>query len=356
MDHRGPGSAGRVVMLGSWNEMDSALCPHVSSGHRQTRGSLTARDIDVPVIRFGYGSFRCKRAERRMKVRIGISPGRSGVDLTTLDELCSAIVAQRFDSLWLSEVLTSESLDPLIGLGVAAARHESLKIGTTMLAPGRNAVRLAKSLATLDRLSNGRLLVTFVPGLVDEPESSAIGVDPKERGRVMDELLPLLRELFSGEPVSYSGRLGEFVDVRVRPLPVQDPLEFWMGGIAKASLIRCGRLADGWLPSLCAPEIAVAGRNVINEAAHDAGREISPEHFGVSVPYALRDDDGVRKAMATRRASALPVPLGVSALKRTLEEFIEVGFSKFVLRPLGPVVEWSAELGELSDAVGALQS
>jgi probable F420-dependent oxidoreductase len=291
-----------------------------------------------------------------MKVRIGISPGRSGVDLESLDQLCAAIAAHHFDSLWLSEVLTSESLDPLIALGVAAARHENLKIGTTMLAPGRNAVRLAKSLATLDRLSNGRLLVTFVPGLIDAPESSVIGVVPKERGAVMDELLPLLRELLTGEPVSYSGRLGEFDAVRIRPLPVQDPLEFWMGGIAKASLVRCGRLADGWLPSLCAPEVAVAGRDVINAAANDADREISPEHFGLSVPYALRDDDATRRAIAARRVSTIPVPLGAAALRTTLEQFIEVGFSKFVLRPLGSVAEWSAELGELSDAVGALQS
>ena len=243
-------------------------------------------------------------------------------------------------------MLTSESLDPLIALGVAAARHENLKIGTTMLAPGRNAVRLAKSLATLDRLSNGRLLVTFVPGLIDAPESSVIGVVPKERGAVMDELLPLLRELLTGEPVSYSGRLGEFDAVRIRPLPVQDPLEFWMGGM----------LADGWLPSLCAPEVAVAGRDVINAAANDADREISPEHFGLSVPYALRDDDATRRAIAARRVSTIPVPLGAAALRTTLEQFIEVGFSKFVLRPLGSVAEWSAELGELSDAVGALQS
>ena len=291
-----------------------------------------------------------------MKVRIGVSPGRSGIDLDILDQLCSAIVEHHFDSLWLSEVLTSESLEPLIGLAVAAAKFPTLKLGTTMLAPGRNAIRLAKSLATLDRLSNGRLLVTFVPGLLDDPESSAIGIAPKERGAVMDELLPLLRELFSGKSVSYSGLLGSFAEVRIRPLPVQEPLEFWMGGIAKSSLVRCGSLADGWLPSLCAPEKAVEGREVINAAAAAAGREISPEHFGVSVPYALRDDAQVQRAIATRRSQTVGIPIGTAALRTTLEQFIEVGFSKFVLRPVGSIGAWSDELADVASAVGDLQS
>ena len=291
-----------------------------------------------------------------MKVRIGVSPGRSGIDLEVLDQLCSAIVEHQFDSLWLSEVLTSESLEPLIGLAVAAAKYPTLKLGTTMLAPGRNVIRLAKSLATLDRLSNGRLLVTFVPGLLEDPESSAIGVAPKARGAVMDELLPLLRELFGGTTVTYSGLLGTFADVRIRPLPVQEPLEFWMGGIAQSSLVRCGRLADGWLPSLCAPERAVEGREVINAAAEAAEREISPEHFGVSVPYALRDNEQVQRAIAARRVQTVGVPIGAAALRRTLEQFIEVGFSKFVLRPVGLVGAWSDELGDVASAVGGLQS
>lgn len=356
MGRRDPWSVGRVELRRALKRVDFALCSHVTCRPGKTCGSSKQHARNDPVIRFDHGSPIHKRVGKSVKVRIGISPGRSGVDLSTLDQLCSAIVEHHFDSLWLSEVLTSESLEPLIGLAVAAARYADLKIGTTMLAPGRNVVRLAKSLATLDRLSNGRLLVTFVPGLVDPPESSVIGVAPTDRGAVMDELFPLLRELLSGEAVNYAGRFGAFEGVRIRPLPVQVPLEFWMGGIAKSSLVRCGRLADGWLPSLCSPEKAVEGRDVINHAAAEAGREISPEHFGVSVPYALRDDESLRRAMAIRRALTAPIPVGTAALCETLEHFIEVGFSKFVLRPLGSVGNWSDELGEVEGAVGALQS
>lgn len=293
-----------------------------------------------------------------MKVRIGISPGRSGLDLAGIDSICSSILESHFDSLWLSEVLTSEGIDPMIGLAVSAARHERLKIGTTMLAPGRNPVRLAKTLATLDRLSAGRLLVTFVPGLTTSPESGAIGTPAGDRGAAMDELLPLLRSLLRGDEVTHDGLLGSFGPLSLRPLPVQQPFEFWLGGMARSSLVRCGTLADGWLPSLCSPARALRGRDVINEAAEAAERVISPEHFGVSVPYALQDDEAVTKALAARRivSDDIAPPVGSSAIREVLERYIEIGFSKFVLRPLGVQQDWSSELGELADAVGDLQT
>ena len=70
------------------------------------------------------------------------------------------------------------------------------------------------------------------------------------------------------------------------PLPVQQPLEFWTGGMVPAALRRCGRFADGWLPSSCTPSEVAAAKAVIDEAAAEAGRTISAEHFGVSIAYA----------------------------------------------------------------------
>jgi alkanesulfonate monooxygenase SsuD/methylene tetrahydromethanopterin reductase-like flavin-dependent oxidoreductase (luciferase family) len=110
-----------------------------------------------------------------------------------------------FDSLWLSEVLTGPVLDPVVGLAWAAASNPRLKVGTTMLLPGRNVLRLAKQLASLDVLCKGRLLVTLVPGLTYAPERDAIGVDPKQRGAFIDEALPLRRRLWAGETVSHDG-------------------------------------------------------------------------------------------------------------------------------------------------------
>src|SRR6266850_1066365 len=267
-----------------------------------------------------------------MKIRIGVGAAGAASTPEALAELVAAVDTLGFDSLWLSEVLTGPVLDPM--------------------------VRLAKQLASLDVLCKGRLLVTLVPGLTYPPEREAIGVDPKRRGAVIDEALPLLRRLWAGETVSHDGAVGSFRDVKLSPLPVQQPLEVWLGGTVPAALERCGRLSDGWLPSLCTPEEAAAGRVVIEEAAAKAGRSISSEHFGVSIGYARAPiDPATARAMTARRPRALELtPVGLPALRTLMERFIAVGFSKFVVRAVVAPASWRAELEALSAAVGDLQT
>ena len=171
-----------------------------------------------------------------MKIRIGVGAASGSATPDTLAELVTGIDQLGFDSLWLSEVLTGPVLDPVVGLAWAAASNPRVKLGTTMLLPGRHVLRLAKQLASLDVLCHGRLLVTLVPGLTYAPERDAIGVEPKRRGAVIDEALPLLRRLWAGETVSHEGAVGHFKDVKLSPLPTQQPLEVWLGGNVPAAL------------------------------------------------------------------------------------------------------------------------
>ena len=293
-----------------------------------------------------------------MKIRIGVGAAGALATPAALAELVTGLDDLGLDSLWLSEVLTGPVLDPAVGLSWAAASNPRLKLGTTMLLPGRHVVRLAKQLASLDVLCNGRLLVTLVPGLTYPPEREAIGVDPKRRGAFIDEALPLLRRLWAGETVSHEGVAGTFRDVKLSPLPVQQPLEVWLGGMVPAALERCGRLSDGWLPSLCTPDEAAAGRVVIDEAAARAGRSISREHFGMSIGYAREPiDPATARVMTARRPRALELtPVGLPALRQLIERFIAVGFSKFVVRPVAAPKSWRAELEALSAAIGDLQN
>jgi probable F420-dependent oxidoreductase len=293
-----------------------------------------------------------------VKIRIGVGAASAASTPEALAEVVTGLDTLGFDSLWLSEVLTGPVLDPAVGLAWAAASNPRLKLGTTMLLPGRNVVRLAKQLASLDVLCRGRLLVTLVPGLTYAPEREAIGVEPKRRGAFIDEALPLVRRLWAGETVSHDGVAGSFRDVKLSPLPVQQPLEVWLGGNVPAALERCGRLSDGWLPSLCTPEEAAAGRVVIEEAAAKAGRTISPEHFRKSLGYAREAiDPATARTMAARRPRALELtPVGLPALRALIERFVAVGFSKFVLRPVKAPASWREELEALATAVGDLQT
>ncbi len=266
----------------------------------------------------------------------------------------------RFDSLWLSEVLTGLVVDPLAGLAYAAGVTRKLKLGTTMTVTGRNPIRMAKELATIDRLSGGRLLLVFVPGLSDRFEDQALGMPVAERGGWIDEVLPLVRRLWSEDSVSHKGPRLCYQGLTVHPHPVQDPLEVWLGGTARSALRRAGRLSDGWLPSLCTPEEAAAGRASIEAAAAEVDRHVDPEHFGISLAYA---HDTISPGQAARIAKRRPgldpatlIPVGMTGLREMLQRYIDVGFSKFVLRPSDTPNSWPSELDELATGVLSLQT
>ncbi|HVA02943.1 MAG TPA: LLM class flavin-dependent oxidoreductase [Acidimicrobiales bacterium] len=309
-----------------------------------------------------------------MKVRIGIGTGTAAMTGDALTQLVDDLESNGFDSLWWSDVLTVPGDDPLAAMAYAAGHSPRLKIGTTMVLPGRNPVRLAKQLATLDRLSGGRFLVTFVLGLRRAMELDAMGVGAGDRGRQLDELLPLLRRLWSEDDVDHDSTSWPLHGITVEPKPMQRPFDIWLGGNVPGALRRCGLLGDGWLPALCTPEEAAAGREVIENVAAGAGRRIDPEHFGVSIGYTLLDPPEqllgavvARHAKATRAQPGTGgdpdttdvrdlVPVGVDGLRRLIGRFVDLGFSKFVLRPLIPPTSFGDELKALADGVLDLQS
>jgi probable F420-dependent oxidoreductase len=297
-----------------------------------------------------------------MKIRIGISAGGDDLGPEAMVALGRAVSDFGFDSLWLPEVLSRPGPDPLVGLAWASGSCPGLKIGTTMLLPGRNLVWLAKAIATLDLLSGGRFLLTFVPGLAIGGERTAVGIAPSERGALMDEALPVLRRFWAGESVSHDGPSGSFTDVTVSPRPAQDPFDVWLGGNAPAALDRCGRLADGWIPALCTPAEAAEGKKVIDEVAAAHDRAISPEHFGVSISYAPPGTDLSAPLFSalTRRARGRPldqlIPIGLDGLRALIESFLAEGFSKFIVRPLAPPDQWRPELELLAEGVGGMQT
>ena len=295
-----------------------------------------------------------------MKIRIGI--GTSGAQMlpAELELLCEAVMDTNFDSSWVSEVLSQPGLDPLISLAWLSGRLPRLKIGTTFLLPGRNPLRLARQLATLDHLSGGRLLLVGVPGLSIGQEGEAVGVAVRERGRAIDEILPVLTSLLAGNPTDVTTPAGVVEGVLLDPLPVQQPLDIWLGGIAPRSLERCGELSGGWLPAMLTPEEAAAGRRTIEASAERHDRQIDPEHFGVSVAYSMTplDETTVQRMTARSRGHRVEdlVPTDRRALRRLLEAYLEAGMSKFVLRPLVTPENWVEELGLLAEAVGDLQN
>ncbi len=120
--------------------------------------------------------------------------------------------------------------------------------------PLQHPVVTAKALATADWLSNGRMVVTFGVGWI-EKEFAVLGVPFHERGRISDEYLAAIIELWTSESPSFQGKYVSFDDVAFEPKPVQKPhIPIWIGGDAEAALKRAARFASGWWPFLTPPE------------------------------------------------------------------------------------------------------
>lgn len=302
-----------------------------------------------------------------MKVRIGYGVGSQGSTLSDperLGALVDALERHRFDSLWVTERANSDNPDPVVAMTFAAARTTKLKLGAAvMVLPGRNPALLAKELASLDRLSGGRLLPAFGLGAVNPLEQQAFGVERGERAAWFDEALPLLRRLWTEDEVDHDGPRFHYEGLRIGPKPAQSPPDVWMGGLAPAELRRAGRLSDGWLPSFMTPAEVAEGRTVVEQAAADAGREIDPEHFGALVLYSRGPIPDQRAELLAARRKGLErigldelVAVGVPAIRPLLERYVEVGFSKFVLVPAAEPASWEDELGEVAADVLTLQN
>ena len=260
-----------------------------------------------------------------MKVRIGVAVG--ALPLDRFAAVVDRLEILGFDSIWLPETFQNGGVDPLVGLAFAAARSSRLKLGTHLVAPGRNPYVLARELAQLDQLSAGRLLLTFVAGVNDVAERMAQGMPTGDRTVWFDEHLDAMRAWWAGQTVE-----GIVLDSR----PRQQPLEVWLGGRAPRALERAGRLSDGWLAGRMTFADAVAAKEVIEAAAAANGRTISPEHFGTNLAYSW---DG-----------ALP------PLRDQIAGWVDAGFSKLVVRPAVTPDDWDADLGRLADDVLDLQT
>ncbi len=298
-----------------------------------------------------------------VKVRIGIGLGtrtttndgdRFGAFVDDLERL-------GFDSLWVSERVSGPAPDPLVALAVAAGRTTRLKLGTSvMVLPGRNPVLVAKELASLDRLSGGRLLPAFGLGVADPAEQQAFGVARGDRAAIFDEALPLVRRLWTEDGVTHHGTHFHLDGLTVEPKPVQQPPDVWLGGIAPSELRRVGRLGDGWLPSFCsADDLRTAIPTVVAEADRH-GRVIDPEHFGALIAYREGELPDVVAALIARRRPDLDpssvVPEGIDGVRAVIERMAEVGASKFVVLPLVEPADWTAELEGLAAALFPLQT
>jgi probable F420-dependent oxidoreductase len=209
-------------------------------------------------------------------MQFGVGLRHYGRNLDWGKILETAIVAEElgFRDVWTTDhvIVPKEDinlhgsiLEPLVVLSSIATRTEKIRLGTSVVVlPQRNPILLAKQVATLDHISKGRVILGVGSGW-SEKEFSYLGADFARRGRILDESIRLLRELWSGRKVTnFSGvfftiKEGVFAPKPVRQIPI------WIGGASTRAINRAAEIGDGWLPIGLAPERLAQGIQLIRK-------------------------------------------------------------------------------------------
>lgn len=165
----------------------------------------------------------------------------------------------------------------LLTYAFCAARTTRIRLMTGVIVmPMRQPVLLAKQVATLDRLSKGRVILGVGVGAYrEEFEATQVRLRDVPRWELLEEGLQCLRLLFNERRASFHGKHYEFEDVESFPKPVQDPLPIFSAGNAEGSIRRAAQLCEGWLPAALGPEKLSQGRERLYEYALAAGRDVA---------------------------------------------------------------------------------
>ena len=254
------------------------------------------------------------------------------------------------DSIWQSDriIERAPNLETMSVMAALAGGSKRLKFGMNVARLGlRDPIVMAKACATIDYLSNGRLLPAFGVGSAQSRDYVATGTPTKGRGRRTDEGLEIMARLWSEDRVSFKGDYYQLDDATIAPKPVQSPLPLWVGGSAAAAIERTARWGTGWQAGIesaaeVAPVIAA-----IKQRAAELDRKIDDDHFGAGFGFRFgRHDEPLverYKEQFQKRLGKDPAAYsaigGIDDMMALVHDFHAAGVHKFVLRPIASGTE-----------------
>src|SRR5215471_1117883 len=282
--------------------------------------------------------------EITMKIRIGVGFGGWPFERPKdFWDFVDIVEESGLDSIWINDRIRNPApaLEPITALAMIAGRTQRIKFGMSVaVLPVRDP-----------------LLPAFGLGADNEAEWLAVGRTPKHRGAMTDEAVPLLRRLWSEDVVTHMGQFYTTHELTIQPKPKQQPIPIWFGGRSPAAYKRVARLGNGFLGSYQPPEEAGKAVCAIRQAAEEYQRSVPEDHYGTIVPFHFGDEDisaeiaalvkriNPRVAFETYAAWSTP-----DAVLRCIDAFVDVGITKFVMRPMisGPTInDQFARLAEL---------
>ena len=200
---------------------------------------------------------------------------------SSIYDLCDRAEALGFHSVWVGDSLTAKPrLEALTTLAAVGARTKRLRLGTAVyLAALRHPILVAQTVGTLDWLTGGRIDLGIgysrPNDSAQEHEFEILGLSHTERIKMSEELVRVVRRLWSENDVSHEGMFSRFSNVTLEPKPVQrSGVPIWLASNnIKPGLRRVGRMADGWLNNITTPELYRQCLDKIRTHAADAGRD-----------------------------------------------------------------------------------
>jgi len=253
-------------------------------------------------------------------------------------------------SVWQSDRIidSAANLETMSVMAALAGGSKRLKFGMNVASLGlRHPVLLAKQCATIDVLSEGRLLPAFGIGSARSMDYVATGTPTQGRGKRTDEGLQIMARLWREDRVTFEGEYYQLNDATIAPKPVQQPLPLWVGGSSKQAIERTARWSTGWQAGIeSAAEVAPVIRAIKVRAAQ-LGRQIDDDHFGAGFSFRFgRPDEPIvtryNELLAKRLGkdpSAYSAIGGVEEMMALVQQFREAEVYKFVLRPIATGTE-----------------
>jgi len=202
--------------------------------------------------------------------------------------------------------------EPMVLFGYLAGITERLELVTGILIlPQRQTALVAKQAAEIDVLSGERLRLGVGVGW-NAVEYDGLGENFHNRGRRVEEQIALLRTLWAEPTISFEGNHHSILRAGIKPLPTNESIPIWMGGMSDPVIERVGRLSDGWFPQYRQPSELPAGIERVSAAAEAAGR--SPSDVGIEARVTLGGDSAEAAALANEWIEAGATHMSVNTM------------------------------------------
>lgn len=249
------------------------------------------------------------------------------------------------DSIWQTDRLVSKEpmLECMATMAALAGATEKIRFGMNVASIAlRDPLLTAKQCATIDVLSDGRLLPAFGIGSALSMDYKATGRLTKGRGAIANEALELVHRLWTEDSVTFKGKHFQYENACISPKPANRQIPLWIGGSSEVAMKRTAKYGTGWLGGIDSPEQAAIMVKGIKEALKETGRSIDEDHYGASFSFRFgkADDDASRRTSEGLRArlgkdpSRFMVVGDAKDIIERIHEYMAGDISKFVLLPM----------------------